>query len=59
MTPDTQNQIISMIWGIVPYAIIGLLIAAVVGIGYKILEKKLMNWAKKKKAEKDQKNADK
>ena len=59
MTQEVQNQIIGQFWGIVPYAIIGLLIAAVVGIGYKILEKKLMRWAKKKKAEKDQKNADK
>ena len=58
MTQEVQNQIIGQFWGIVPTVVLFLVIAAVVAIGYKILEKKLMNWAKKKKAEKEQKSAD-
>lgn len=56
MTPEVQNQIIGQFWGIVPIIAIILIVAALLGIGYKILEKKLIDLAKKKKAEKEQKN---
>ncbi len=54
MSPEVQNQIIGQFWGIVPIIAIILVVAAVLGIGYKLLEKKLMNRAKKKKSEKEQ-----
>ncbi len=56
MTSEVQNEIISKFWGIVPTLIIILVIAALLGIGYKILEKKLLNAVKKKKNEKENKD---
>lgn len=41
MTPEVQNQIIDQFWGIVPTIAVFLVIAALLGIGYKILTKKL------------------
>ena len=55
MTPEVQNNIISQFWGIVPMIVLFILIAAILGIGYKILEKKLISWVKKNKAENEQK----
>lgn len=49
MTQEVQNEIIGQFWGIVPTLIIVLVAAALLGIGYKILEKKLLNTVKKKK----------
>lgn len=56
MTQEVQNQIIGQFWGIVPTVVLFLVIAAVIAIGYKILEKKLISWAKNKKAEKRKNN---
>lgn len=56
MTQDVQNQIIGQFWGIVPIIALILVIAALLGIGYKILEKKLISAVKKKKQEKETKN---
>ncbi len=56
MTQEVQNQIIGQFWGIVPTVVLFLVIAAVIAIGYKILEKKLTSWAKNKKAEKEKSN---
>lgn len=55
MTSEIQNQIIGQFWGIVPTIVVFLVIAAILGIGYKILEKKLISWAKQKRSEKDKK----
>ena len=55
MTPEVQNNIISQFWGIVPMIVLFILIAAILGIGYKILEKKLISWVKKNKSENEQK----
>lgn len=49
MTEEVQNQIIGQFWGIVPTVILFLLIAAALGIGYKIIEKKLLKKAEKMK----------
>ena len=56
MTQETQNQIISQFWGIVPTIIIILVVAALLGIGYNILEKKLLNAIKNKKKSKKSDN---
>ena len=55
MTQEIQNQIVGAFWGMVPIIVVFLVIAALLGIGYKLLEKKLISWAKRKKAEKEQK----
>ena len=48
MTQEVQEQIIGQFWGIVPTIIIFVVIAALLGIGYKLLEKKILNAIKKK-----------
>lgn len=58
MTQEIQNQIIAQFSGIVPMIAIALVVAGVLGIGYKILERKLINWAKKKREQLDKKSGD-
>lgn len=47
MTEEVKNKIIEMFWGIVPQVALFMLVAAALGIGYKILEKKLLKKAEK------------
>lgn len=56
MTQEVQNQIIGQFWGIVPTIIIIIVVAALLGIGFKIIEKKMINTVKKKKQNKSDKS---
>jgi len=51
MTQEVQSEIISQFWGIVPTIIIFVVVAALLGIGYKLLEKKLLQKINKKRNE--------
>lgn len=52
MTKEVQNQIIGQFWEIVPTVIIFLLVAAALGIGYKLIEKKILKKAEKLREDK-------
>ena len=48
MTQEVQNEIINQFWGIVPTILIFIVGAALLGIGYKLIEKKLLQKKNKK-----------
>lgn len=56
MTPEVQNQIIGQFWEIIPIIAIILVLAALLGIGYKILEKKLLQKTNKNDNKKNKKS---
>lgn len=55
MTEEVQNQIIGMFWEKMPIIIIFIIAGAILGIGYKVIEIKIMKKLKENKKQEKQK----
>ena len=54
MTKEIQNEIIGMFWAQMPMILLFIFAGAILGIGYKIIEIKLLKKLKEKKENKEE-----